>query len=358
MKIWIDLRYIHKESLYFRFILWLVEWLININPNYNFFLFTSTALDVSWERVFVNFKEGSFWYIDQFKFIRKIKEEKIDLMIFFSPKNMLFYRGASLLFLASLKEIFYTSEKSPFKRNLNLYFYKYALKHAKNIICFDRESKTEINARFDIREEKIYHISPSFETRKYPMHRPDLAKIAVNSRHALEWDYLIYDAGGGITRNIDRLIECIWDLNKKGHNISLLIIGEEASKDLILRQVVVKERLQTKVVFITDIKKDEEAYYYSASLWVVNSSFYDPLPLHSQRALSYDVPMVMSDLSPLKDIFSDSVLYFNPLSKYDMLRELDAFLNFPPKASYGHILQKFPRQKMILEANEVMKKSC
>jgi glycosyltransferase involved in cell wall biosynthesis len=358
MKIGIDLRFIHKDSQYFIFILGLIEWLVTLNPDYYFYLFVTTPLDVSGERIFVNYKEGNFWFIDQFKFIRRLRDEKIDMMVFFSPRNAFFYQWSSLLILSTLKEVFYTTEKSPIRRNINLYFYKYALKKAKNIICFDTESSTELNARFDIKEELIHIVPPSFLIQKKGLDRPDLAKIAVNSRHALEWDFLIYDAGGGITRNVDRLIECIGDLNKKWHNISLLLVWQETAADLSLRQVVVTHNLQTKIVFLSELKQDEEAYYYTAALWVVNPSFYDPFPLHIQQALSYEKPMIMSELETLTSLFGKQVSYFNPLSKFDMLRELDSFLRFLPTPDYTQIIQKFTKSKTILAVNEVMKASC
>ena len=136
-------------------------------------------------------------------------------MLFFDPRNAILYTGRFVLFQKDLREIFYNSEKSPVKRNINLLMYKYALKRAQRILCFDKETYQEINERFDVKEERIAKLPPFFEPIPVSQEtRSDIATLAVKSRHSITGDFLIYDAGNGIEKNIDRLIECIAELNK------------------------------------------------------------------------------------------------------------------------------------------------
>lgn len=359
MKIWVDLRNIQKDTAFFVFVISLLEWIINSHWSYFFYLFVNTPLDVSGERIFVNYKDGNIWVIDQIKFVQKLKAEKIDVMLFFEPKNMFFYSGKSVLFFQNLKAIFYNSERSPLKRSVELYMYRNALKRAKNIICFDWETSQEINERFDIKEEKIAEIPPFFTPLEIMWEaRKDIATLAVKSRHSITGDFLIYDAGNGIERNIDRLIECIGEINKRGKNISLFIIGEWCSQDLILRHTVIQQWLQNKIVFLWELKPDEERYYYEATLWVVNPSQYDALPLHASIAMSYQKPMIMSELTTLKRVFWKKVSYFNPLSKHDMVKKLELFLEEVSPIDYSDIFTEFNKATTGALTDEIIKKSC
>jgi glycosyltransferase involved in cell wall biosynthesis len=359
MKIGVDLRNIQKDPDFFALIITLLEGVINSHNSYFFYLFVNTPLDVSGERIFVNYKEGNIGIIDQIKFVQKLKAEKIDVMLFFEPKNAILYTGKFVLFLRNLKEIFYTSEKSPIRRNINLYMYKHALKRAQKIICFDKDTKRDTNERFDIREEKIVQIPHFFIPAEIPVDsRKDVADIAIRSRHSITGDFLIYDAWTGIERNIDRLIECISDINKWGKDISLFIVWEGCSQDLILRHTVISLWMQKKVVFLWDLKPEEEKYYYESALWIVNPSHYDTLPLHATRAIAYKKPMIMSDLATLKNIFWDKVFYFNPLSKHDMLKELEYFLKNILSTDYSDILLRFDKEVTVKITDDIIKKSC
>ncbi len=359
MKIGVDLRNIQKDPDFFALVITLLEGVINSHNSYFFYLFVNTPLDVSGERIFVNYKEGNVGIIDQIKFVQKLKAEKIDVMLFFEPKNAILYTGKFVLFLRNLKEIFYTSEKSPIKRNINLYMYKHALKRAQKTICFDKDTKRDINERFDIREERIVQVPHFFIPSEIPVDsRKDVADIAIRSRHSITWDFLIYDAGSGIERNIDRLIECISDINKSGKDISLFIVWEGCSQDLLLRHTVISLWMQQKIVFLWDLRPEEEKYYYESTLWIVNPSHYDTLPLHATRAMAYKKPMIMSDLATLKSIFWDKVFYFNPLSKHDMRKELEYFLANLASVYYNDIFSQFDKETTVSITDDIIKKSC
>lgn len=359
MKIWVDLRNIQKDHDYFSFVITLLEGVINSHESYFFYLFVNTPLDVSGERIFVNHKDGEIGVIDQIKFVQKLKWEKIDVMLFFDPRNAILYTGRFILFQKDLREIFYNSEKSPIKRNIHLFMYKYALKRTQRVLCFDKETYQEINERFDVKEEKIVKLPPFFEPVPVSQEtRSDVATLAVRSRHSITGDFLIYDAGNGIERNIDRLIECIAEINKWGRDISLFIVGEWCSQDIVLRHTVIDQWIQNKIVFLWELNFDEQRYYYEAALWVVNSSQYDALPIHTNHAMTFRKPMIMSDLSTLKNIFWEKVSYFNPLSKNDMVKQLELFLEYLSPVNYSEIFEKFQKEETIKITDEIIKKSC
>ena len=73
MKIGVDLRNIQKDHDFFAFVITLLEGVINTHGSYFFYLFVNTPLDVSGERIFVNYKEGDVTILDQIKFVQKLK---------------------------------------------------------------------------------------------------------------------------------------------------------------------------------------------------------------------------------------------------------------------------------------------
>jgi hypothetical protein len=76
-------------------------------------------------------------------------------MIFFNEYKLLSYKEKYILVIPSLQKLFF----GPYKNSLSKHYYlkllSTNLKNAIKIICFDKQTLSDLNERFNIEEEKI-----------------------------------------------------------------------------------------------------------------------------------------------------------------------------------------------------------
>lgn len=85
-------------------------------------------------------------------------------------------------------------------------------------------------------------------------------------------------------------------------NISLLIICDDVTRDIELRQKAIDFKIEKSVFFIGAIEQREEVYYYTQSRGVIFSSIYSSFPFEFSKAISYNCPILASDLVSTREI--------------------------------------------------------
>lgn len=353
MKIWIDLRFASDDNLYSLFWLEIVKELIK-SRKYNLVLYTNEKLDLSLPNCEVKVVSENPWSIkENFTLKKKFEQENFDLMIFFNEYNPITYKKNYIVILPSLKKLFF----GPFKNSLCKHYYLKLLtsnlKNAKKIICFDKQTFTDLNERLNIEEWKIEIIKWFFPI-KIEKSNEKIQLLDIKNKHNLKNDYIIYDAKEARTKNLERVLLALKKMKDEWNILSLFILSTEACQNLEFRKIVLDLGISDIVNFIWEVDPKEKESYYKQSLWIIYPSIYETFPFELNTALSYDIPIISSNMESIKNILWSNIEYFNALSNPDTSKALNLFLKKKKNQDYTEILNQNSSQDYVSELNKII----
>ncbi len=329
MKIWLDLRFI-KDNLYSTFILNLIEWILLLDNKNSYKIYLNPN---SWkEKEFKKLKTianiniievgiNNFSIKEQIHFLKILRKDKNDLMIFFNHFKPIFYTWEYYIFVSSFKNIYYWNFNSTFNKYKYIFLLENNLKRSNKIICFDFNTKNELIERFNIEERKI-NLLKWFFIQDKKLQNKDI-NIDIKTKNNIENNYLIYSAGDWIEKNIEKIIHILDKLSKK---IDIVILWDAISKNVFLRNKIISLKLQNRIKFINTFSETEKNLIYQQSIWLIMPSLYETFPFHLEDALNYKIPIISSNLKSIENIFWNKISYFSPISKSDIIKNLNIFL--------------------------------
>ncbi|QFR38943.1 glycosyltransferase family 4 protein [Candidatus Gracilibacteria bacterium 28_42_T64] len=359
MKIGLDLRFLDSSS-YSLFIIELVIKLIKTSPDIIYTIYTNHNSDVfkvdNSKIKQVNIKNGSLH--EQIKFLKILKNDKNDLMIFFNHNKPIFYKGEYYTILCSLKDIYYQNFSNYISKYKYLYLLEKNLKNSHKVICFDENSKNELIERLNLPENKI-SLLPAFFINREAISSDINLKTNIKMKFELQNDFLIYSGSDGIEKNVERLIHVFDRLKKENNgnlNIDLVMLGDTISKNIALRTLVIEHNLQTNIHFLGLLNPSDKSLLYKKSLGVIFPSLYEPFPFRLSEPFFLNTPILASNLMNIKDIFGEDASYFSPISTNSILEEMKKFLNKENKEiSYSAILGNYNKEKTVQQLLEIIR---
>ncbi len=353
MKIWLDLRCAGDNSLYSMFVLEIVKELIK-SKKYDLVLFTLENLDLTLPNCEVIIVNEKPWSIkENFTFKKKIENQNIDLMIFFNEYNPITYKKNYILILKDLKKLFFWPFNNSLEKHIYLKLLNSNLKNAKKIVCFDKQTLTDLNERLNIEEWKI-DIIPWFFPIKEQVKKWDITLLDVKKRHSIDWEYIIYDSNDSRTKNLERILLNLKKTVDNWSNLSLVILSNEACQNLEFRKLVINNDLSKNIYFIWDIVEEKEIIeYYNQSAWVIFPSIYETFPFELNYAMKYETAIISSNLDAIKDIMWDWINYYNSSSNTDTIKTLSNIKKIW-NIDYKKIFENFDEQKYVKELDKII----
>ena len=327
MKIGLDLRFLNGDS-YSKFIIELVKWLLYYDKENTYTIYTKRSYTVfhceNATESIVKIENGSF--AEQTKFLKILKEDDNHLMIFFHYSKPLLYKKEYFTFVPSLKDIYYQDFNNHIEKYKYLFLLEQNLKNAKKVVCFDQNTKDELIERINLNEKNIFLLKAFFNNHKLEIWEEELA-LDINAKFSISDKYLIYSWGDWIEKNLERLLNVFHRLNKDNIDLDLVVLWEDVSKNIYLRNHIIEYELQNKVHFLWVVSPWERKLLYAKSLWTIFPSLYEPFPFELSESLFAEKPMLMSNLKNLENIFWKEVYYFSPISSNSIVESIKGFLN-------------------------------
>ena len=355
MKIWLDLRFI-SDNLYSSYVLELVSWLIKndsknqftiyCNQNLKWFNFTNCIIKNVW------IKNLSF--IEQTTYNKILKTDKNNIMIFFNHYKPVLYKWIYFTLVDSLKDIYYNNFSNYIHKYTFLYLIEKNLKNASKLICFDKQTKSELIEKFNIKEEKIDFINWFFPNKDI-LTKIEYLQIDIKIKYNIKNPYYIYSWWEWLEKNYEKLINCFSRLKKNWKKIDLVILWKEISKNIPLRKLILEFNMQKNIHFISMIKQNEKILFYKNAVWTILPSFYEPFPFRLTEPLYYNTPIIASDLENIKNIFKDKIKYFSPISVnsiYEAIKE--DLLDSDKKVYYNEIIKTITKEKAIAKLLDII----
>ena len=354
MKIGLDLRFI-KNDLYSEFVIELIENLTYSDQENHYLIYTNSKWKIE-ETSNTNIKYIWIknWSLkEQFQFLKVLKEDKNDIMIFFNHNKPLLYKWEYYMVVASLKDIYYSNFSSLIQKYKNTYLLEKNLKNATKVICFDDNTKNELTERFNIKEEKI-NILPAF-FKKYENHNKYDLPVDIKTKYQIGNDFFIYSWWEWIEKNLEKLIY-VFEKLKEAEKHHLVFIWDYVSKNIHLRNLVVQYSMQDRVKFLWHINDNEKHFIYQQSKLVIFPSLYETFPFHMWEPLHFNTPILASNFKSIKNIFWDTIEYFSPISKSSILESINLFIDQKDKnIDYKNIKETYSRENTVKTLLDIIK---
>lgn len=355
MQIWLDLRFLKSADKYSTFVAILIQNLIHLDKENTYTLYLSNRTQTKFPpQLKVEYiKEEPWTILEQINFNKKLKKDNNYLMIFFNEKKPLFYKWNYILFVKDLKKLHYQEDTNWINLFFENLFLKNSLQNAKKVLCFETQTKHELNEKLNIPEEKIEILYPFFNIQKIPS-----TKIITNikTKFSIKWEYFVYSWWTWNNKNLSKLIEVIKKLNKKNCEISLVVLDQELTEDLEFRKEVVDAWIVEKIYFIWITTPEEKKAFYHYSIWSIFPSLYESFPFDLTESISYKSPILASSLKQTKEIMWDSISYFSPLSTIDMIEAIENYVSKPKQhTDYKELLEKYSPENTVKNLINIIK---
>ena len=356
MKIWLDLRFLHNKDRYSKFVAILVQYLIHLDKENRYTLYLNKELQTPFPKElnvkYIEEKPGSF--LEQIKFQYILKKDANDLMIFFNEKKPLLYKWTHITFIKDLKELHYKKEESTIKEKIQDLFINTSVWNANKVICFDSQTLNELNEKLNVAENKIEILYPFF-TKDKITNNPVISNI--KTKYQIKWEYLIYSWWVWNNKNLSKLIDVFDKLYLKKENIYLVILEQDLVEDAKFRKEIINKKCITQIKFVWETTPEEKKAFYNEAIWTIFPSLYESFPFDLTEAISYNSPILASNLKQIKEIMWNTIAYFSPLSAIDMLEAIENFVeNWKQKVDYKEIFEKYNPEKTAKNLIEIIKK--
>jgi glycosyltransferase involved in cell wall biosynthesis len=355
-KIWLDLRFLESWEKYSTFVAILVQHLIHLDTDNTYVLYLSDQTKTKFpDKLKVEYiKEKPWSLLEQIKFNNKLKKDNNDLMVFFSDKKPLQYKWKYIFFIKDLKEIHYLDEKSFFSKFIQDLFLNTSLKNATKIICFEEQTRNELNEKLNISEDKLEILYPFFTKEKIT----EIQTISsIKTKFWIKWEYLIYSWNNWNNKNLSKLVEVLQKLNKRKVDVSLIILDQKVTEDINFRKEVVESWIVEKVLFIWLTTQEEKKAFYNEAIGTIFPSLYESFPFSLTESISYNSPILASSIKQIKEIMWDSISYFSPVSSIDMIEAIENFISkWRKETNYNEIFKKYKPEKSVQQLLNIINK--
>jgi len=195
----------------------------------------------------------------------------------------------------------------------------FALHHAKKIITVSEFTKKELLELYpeDISEQKIVPIHNGYNSQTFRL-IDDPAKTAqVLAKYNFSAPYLLYVGRLEKKKNTATLVEA-FALLKENHpeiDIKLLLIGDAGFGYDEVMYAIEEFNLESQVQIPGWLSEEDMPYIFNAASAFIFPSKHEGFGIPVLQALACGLPAAVSDLSVLREIAGDSVLYFNQNDK-------------------------------------------
>ncbi len=128
-------------------------------------------------------------------------------------------------------------------------------------------------------------------------------------------------------KNLSVLIDAFEELNKQ-IDIKLIIVGKIDGFISPLSQTILSRIKANRNIMLTGYVSNQELeYYYKTATIFVFPSIYEGFGLPILEAYNYELPTIVSNIPPCREVADSASLYFDPNSKIDLKQKIVTLLN-------------------------------
>ncbi len=215
--------------------------------------------------------------------------------------------------------------RKDFRHMLHEERYRRGAKRAARIIAVSHATRRDIESILHVPPERISTIysapDPSFG-----LSSEELQEKQILERYSISFPYILYAGTIRARKNIPRLIEAFAVLrhelerHPRYHDLRLVIIGDELSKNPAVRQAVAHSRIASAVRFLGFVPVDTLRVFYRAAELFAFPSLYEGFGLAPLEAMVCGTAVVASNVPSLVEAVGDAAELVSPDNVFDIAR--------------------------------------
>ena len=192
-----------------------------------------------------------------------------------------------------------------------------SLHRADGILVISQFVKDQIISRFSLNEDKVkvvyLGVDPDYSK------KPSVVQTEiVKKKYGLPSNFVLFVGAIEPRKNLVKLIEALGIIQKKSHDVPLVIVGKKGMDYKNLKNTIEESNLQSKVMFLNYLPEgDLKALYHLASC-LVFPSLCEGFGLPLVEAMASECPLVVSCAPALPEIALDAAIYFHPEDAEEM----------------------------------------
>jgi glycosyltransferase involved in cell wall biosynthesis len=232
------------------------------------------------------------------------------------PCNTTAFYTYGIRSVTTIHDLIFLNDRSPIWRpkafvaeNYIRFSFRYFAKRSGSIISVSKMTQALLMGK-GIKSHAIYNTADGF-----------ISSHVISKKSATSRRYILHRGGSAAHRNTQRVIEAFRAARHVLPDVALKILGVPA-------EVAAKWRApeEEDIQFLPRLSDDDLASLYSGSACVIVASLEEGFGLPIIEAFGFEVPVITSNIDPMKEIAGDAALLVNPLSIADISRAMVSVL--------------------------------
>lgn len=315
----------------------------------------------------INFKSKRFikrevtdrWHTfgEQIRFLSEVKKDNLDLMHFTYFGYPVLYTRSFISTIHDLTPLLFKTGKSstkvPLLYNLKHFAFRFVVKsqvrNSRYIITPTKAIRSQITKIFgDQYSEKIYPI--------YEGLNREILGAKENNLLGKEFKqpFFLYVSNFYPHKNVERLIVAFSKIYK---DVRLVLVGPDDFFAKRTHELIVKLKLERKIVFFHSPKVEDFVFFYKYALALVHPSLSEGFGLPLVEAMHFELPIIASNIEVFKEVLGNRYISFNPYSADDIKIKMEKFLEEKPSFDYKELLKRYSFEEMTKKTLEVYNKA-
>ena len=221
---------------------------------------------------------------------------------------------------------------SSVQRRLHFHLTRRVLRRAARLIAVSQFTRSEIEKRFAIPEERIEVVYNAIDERFLSGHATQADRDLIAQRYLVNYPFILYAGAIRPHKNVVRIIEAFSALKtelakeQRFEDLKLIIIGDDVLGHPRLRRTVVTSGVQQDVRFLGFVPIEVLRIFYDVAKIFVFPSLYEGFGLPPLEAMAHGTPVVTSNTSSLPEVVGNAALTVNPENVFEIQRALQQAL--------------------------------
>ncbi|MDP4145740.1 MAG: glycosyltransferase family 1 protein [Bacillota bacterium] len=206
-----------------------------------------------------------------------------------------------------------------------------SIKKADKVIAITNFTKNEILKFYKIDINKISVVYNGFND--FSKDNIDYDKIS-SGILSLEKDrYILTVSTISPRKNMDGLLKA-FNFIKNRTDCNLVICGKDGWLYDDVYKLVDELGLSERVIFTGGVNDNELMYLYKSAKTFVYPSFYEGFGLPPLEAMSYGIPVAVSNVTSMPEVLGDSAIYFSPYNVKEIGNSILECMNLKNKKTF------------------------
>lgn len=323
-------------------------------------LLSNLPYDKDVKYIIYDYKKSPFrWhsFSEQINFLDQINKDDLDLMHFTYFSYPYFYNKPFIITIHDLTPFFFKTGKASTK-NLLIYEIKHfiyklllknAIKKAKQIITPSNTVKIQIGEVFG--KKYLEKITVTYEGLSDLFLNNPNTDNQIKLKNIFGNNFFIYVGNFYPHKNIEKLIEAFKKIDSK-----LILIGKEDYFSAKIKNLVLKNKMQNKILFFKNATPDDLIFFYKNAKALIFPSISEGFGLPPIEAMYFDCPVIASDIPIFNEILENNFIKFDPNSVLDIQEKIKSFSAKKINLNKNTFFEKFSFKKMAIETGKIYKK--